>query len=85
MKPVARVGDKVDCSKHGSGTISAGGQSLVDGKPVARVGDKCSCGGTITQGSSQSMDNGKPIAYVGCSISCGGSITSGSPTANVKP
>ncbi len=51
-KPVARVTDKVSCSKHsvppqiaeGSDTIS------VNGLPLARTGHKTSCGATIQDG-----------------------------------
>lgn len=47
-KAIARVGDKVACSKHGSTTIVSGDDSLViDGRPVARHGDKTACGGTL--------------------------------------
>ncbi|MDN5782773.1 MAG: PAAR domain-containing protein, partial [Luteimonas sp.] len=36
-RPVARVGDRVACSKHGPTTIVAGDSTLVgDGLPVAR-------------------------------------------------
>lgn len=50
-KAVARVGDKVTCSKHGSTTIVSGDDSVViDGKPVARHGDKTACGGTLISG-----------------------------------
>lgn len=49
--PVARVGDKVICSKHGPTTIVSGdGSVLVDGKPVARQGDKTGCGGSLIAG-----------------------------------
>lgn len=84
-QPIARLGDKVACPRHGQGEIVQGGQSRIDDRPVARLGDKCSCGGSIVQGSSQANDNGRPIAYLGCQISCGGSIVSGSPTARVEP
>lgn len=47
-KPVARVGDKVVCSKHGSTEIVSGDATVViDGRPVARHGDKTACGGTL--------------------------------------
>jgi uncharacterized Zn-binding protein involved in type VI secretion len=36
-KPIARIGDKVTCPKHGH----------IDGQPVARHGDKTSCGATL--------------------------------------
>ena len=45
---IARVGDKAQCSKHGSVTIATGDATmLVDGKPAARHGDKTSCGATL--------------------------------------
>lgn len=47
-KPVARVGDKVVCSAHGTTTIVSGdATALVDGQPVARHGDKTACGATL--------------------------------------
>ena len=46
--PIARLGDKVSCPIHGSGTIATGDLScIVDGKPVARKGDKTSCGALL--------------------------------------
>lgn len=52
-KPVARVGDKVVCSRHGTTEIVSGDATvIVDGQPVARHGDKTACGGTLV--SSQS-------------------------------
>lgn len=49
-RQVARVGDRVSCSRdgHSPGVIITGDEtSLVDGKPIARHGDKCSCGATL--------------------------------------
>ncbi|GAB3052558.1 PAAR domain-containing protein [Stenotrophomonas tumulicola] len=47
-KPVARVGDKVACQRHGNTTIISGDDSaIIDGRPVARHGDKTACGGTL--------------------------------------
>ncbi|WP_434032037.1 PAAR domain-containing protein [[Pseudomonas] boreopolis] len=47
-KQVARVGDRVVCSKHGQTSIVSGdGSLLIDGSPVARHGDKTACGGTL--------------------------------------
>ncbi|WP_066098583.1 PAAR domain-containing protein [Xanthomonas massiliensis] len=52
-KPVARIGDKVSCSRHGSTEIVSGDASVViDGKPVARHGDKTACGATLVAGQS---------------------------------
>ena len=85
MQPVARLGDKHDCPRHGPNMIISGGQGLVDGRPVARIGDSCACGAVILEGSSQATDGGRPVAYLGCKTSCGGIITSGSPIAKVTP
>ncbi|MET0856939.1 MAG: PAAR domain-containing protein [Telluria sp.] len=47
-KPVARMGDKTICPKHGANPIAAGDATLiVDGKPVARHGDLTACGATL--------------------------------------
>ncbi len=47
-KPVARIGDRVVCSKHGQTSIVSGDTSVViDGSPVARDGDKTACGATL--------------------------------------
>ncbi|KAB7769656.1 PAAR domain-containing protein [Xanthomonas maliensis] len=47
-KPVARIGDKVVCRRHGNTTIVSGDATVViDGNPVARHGDKTACGGTL--------------------------------------
>ncbi len=47
-RPVARVGDRVICSKHGPTTIVAGDPTLVvDGRPVARHGDRTACGASL--------------------------------------
>lgn len=44
-KPMARVGDRVVCARHGPGTIASGDQTMnVDGQPAARHGDFASCG-----------------------------------------
>lgn len=46
---VARVGDKVYCSKHKLQTIVSGSSSVfTNGRGTARVGDSISCGATIT-------------------------------------
>ncbi|MEZ0469766.1 PAAR domain-containing protein [Luteimonas salinilitoris] len=47
-KPVARIGDRVTCQRHGPTTIAAGDPTMiVDGQPVARQGDKTACGATL--------------------------------------
>jgi uncharacterized Zn-binding protein involved in type VI secretion len=50
-KPIARVGDKVSCPKHGHGdptTIISGDPTcIIDGQPAARHGDKTACGATL--------------------------------------
>lgn len=52
-RAVARVGDAVQCARHGAQTITTGaGKHRVDGKACARVTSLCSCGATITDGSS---------------------------------
>lgn len=50
-QPVARVGDRFDCPKHGKQTIVSGSSTHLDeGKPVAHVGSQVSCGAVITSG-----------------------------------
>ena len=57
-KPIARMGDKISCPKHGSGTIASGDTTMiVDGKPVARHGDKTSCGATLIATQQATTDN----------------------------
>jgi uncharacterized Zn-binding protein involved in type VI secretion len=51
-KPIARVGDKITCPRHGGidGTtvIATGDPTLIiDGQPAARHGDKTACGATL--------------------------------------
>lgn len=49
--PVARIGDKVICGKHGPTVIVTGDSGvLIDGQPVARHGDKTGCGGSLIAG-----------------------------------
>ncbi|MEN3113059.1 PAAR domain-containing protein [Uliginosibacterium paludis] len=56
-KPIARIGNKVTCPKHGcpSTTVIISGDvtCMFDGKAVARHGDKTACGATLI--SSQSL------------------------------
>jgi uncharacterized Zn-binding protein involved in type VI secretion len=56
-RPIACVGDKVQCPNHGVTVIVTGDSTVViDGKPVARQGDKTACGATLisSQGFSSS-------------------------------
>jgi uncharacterized Zn-binding protein involved in type VI secretion len=51
-KPIARVGDRATCARHGPVTIVDGSPGLtVDGKPCARVTSRLSCGARIIDGS----------------------------------
>lgn len=47
--PVARIGDKASCSRHGSTVIIDAAQTTVaaDGRLVAVDGAKCACGATV--------------------------------------
>lgn len=57
-KPIARMGDKTSCPKHGNGTIASGDTTMiVDGKPAARHGDKTSCGATLIATQQATTDN----------------------------
>jgi uncharacterized Zn-binding protein involved in type VI secretion len=54
---IARMGDKVSCSMHGTATIVSGDTTLiVDGKPAARDGDKTSCGAVLIAGQQSTID-----------------------------
>lgn len=54
---IARMGDKVSCSTHGTVTIISGDATLiVDGKPAARDGDKTSCGAVLIAGQQSTID-----------------------------
>ena len=56
--PIARLGDKISCPIHGSGTIASGDMTMiVDGKPAARHGDKTSCGALLIAGQQATVDN----------------------------
>ncbi|QCO66683.2 PAAR domain-containing protein [Luteimonas yindakuii] len=47
-RPVARVGDRVVCSRHGPTAIVSGDSTLiVDGQPIARHGDRAACGAML--------------------------------------
>jgi uncharacterized Zn-binding protein involved in type VI secretion len=52
-KPVARIGDKVICNKHGKTEIVASNKTelIVGKKPVARIGDRTKCGAQLLGGS----------------------------------
>ena len=57
-KPIARMGDKTVCPKHGPNPIVEGDATLiVDGKPAARHGDKTACGATLIAGQQATIDN----------------------------
>ena len=84
MRPIARVGDRHDCPKHGTNVIVAGGGATADGRAIARVGDKCACGAVIVQGAESGSQDGRPIAYLGSKTSHGGTITTGSPSHMIK-
>ncbi len=56
-KPIARIGDPVICSKHGSTTIVSGDQTLIiDGQPAARHGDRTGCGATLLSSQTATVD-----------------------------
>ena len=56
-RPVARVGDTVECDIHGTQTIVAGSSNLVDeNRDVARIGDLVSCGAVIVTGSEDTLN-----------------------------
>lgn len=56
-KKIARQGDSVACSRHGTRFITGGSPNVkCDGIPVARVGDAISCGAVITIGSSNTSN-----------------------------
>ncbi|WP_218569898.1 PAAR domain-containing protein [Pseudomonas sp. Hp2] len=82
-KQVARVGDRVVCSKHGQTSIVSGdGSLLIDGSPVARHGDKTACGGTLI--SSQmvaTVDSGGGGGGSGGGAGKGGSSTAAAAAA----
>lgn len=60
-KPVARIGDKVICYKHGTTEIVAsnGTDLTVGKKPVARIGDKTKCGAELLGGSKDTFAGDK--------------------------
>lgn len=61
-KPIARIGDKVTCPKHGHGqngitVIATGDQSFIlDGQPVARHGDTTACGAILLSTQASTTD-----------------------------
>ncbi|WP_407529443.1 PAAR domain-containing protein [Methylobacterium oryzisoli] len=57
-RPVARVGDKVQCQQHGLVTITDGNDAWpTNGRATARVGSRCSCGAVVTTGSPTVFSN----------------------------
>ncbi len=55
---MARLGDKVSCPIHGTGTIASGDMTMiVDGKPAARNGDLTSCGAVLIAGQQATVDH----------------------------
>jgi uncharacterized Zn-binding protein involved in type VI secretion len=81
-EPTVRIGDKVDCPRHGTVAIVSGSpDTFINGQPAVRVGDTTSCGDTIIEGSNSVFINGKPAAFLGCATAHGGIIIGGS--ANV--
>lgn len=55
-KPIARVGDAVQCNKHGATTIIEGAAgTMINGKSVALDGHRCTCGCALVS-SLQEMD-----------------------------
>ncbi len=77
-KPIARIGDKHVCPKHGKGVIVSGTAHSLAGSNIATVGSKTSCGATIVSGSSSMNIDGKPVATIGSKTSHGGVIVKGS-------
>jgi len=58
-KPIARLGDKVQCPAHGPTMIAGGDPTLlVDGKPAARHGDLVACGATLIASQQTTTDAG---------------------------
>jgi uncharacterized Zn-binding protein involved in type VI secretion len=56
--PIARMGDKTVCPKHGPNPIVSGDASLIiDGKPAARHGDKTACGASLIASQQATIDN----------------------------
>lgn len=69
-KPVARLGDPVQCGRHGQTTIASGDSTfLIDSKPVAREKDKCACGCTL-------LSKGQSRAFMSTGSSAAPSRTS---------
>ena len=60
-KPVARIGDKVICYKHGKTEIVASDKTelTVGKKPVARIGDRTKCGAKLLGGSMDTFAGNK--------------------------
>jgi uncharacterized Zn-binding protein involved in type VI secretion len=80
MRGIARLGDRVTCSKcgKGMGRILTGSYThLIEGRPIARLGDLTTCGPIVT-GSYTHLIEGRPIARLGDRTACGGVIISAS-------
>lgn len=84
MLPVARVGDKHLCPRHGPNVVIEGGSSTVGGRALAREGDRCACGGIIIEGRAGMMLDGRRVAYLGARTSCGGFIIDCSANAGFE-
>ncbi len=55
-KPIARLGDLVDCPLHGVNEIIEASSGMdVDGKPAALHGDRTRCGATLIGGDSATV------------------------------
>ncbi len=59
-KPIARIGDKVTCPKHGRNGIvmiaTGDATCVIDGQPAARDGDETDCGAILIAGQMPSTD-----------------------------
>ncbi len=55
-KPIARLGDLVDCPLHGVNEIIEASSGMdVDGQPAALHGDRTRCGATLIGGDSATV------------------------------
>ncbi|MGE8286905.1 MAG: PAAR domain-containing protein [Stenotrophomonas sp.] len=85
-RAVARVGDKVLCTRHGAGAIVTGDPTLlIDGQAVARNGDKASCGCVLLAGKqplvhvSQGRADGAASVPVAAAVKTGRFVQAPSP------
>ncbi|WP_193668145.1 PAAR domain-containing protein [Paracoccus kondratievae] len=82
MTPLARLGDRHQCTLHGEKAItSVAGGSSCDARPIATVGDLTGCGAVIVTGSDSFILNGRRAAVVGSRTSHGGVVVAGSASA----